>query len=70
MLKKKYGLINKLKVCGFWLFRHGEAITVVCGKCGSSKLEFIEGQQTDNVYRSTYKCRKCGSIAKNTEIWK
>lgn len=68
-MKKKYSLMTKLKVCYFWLFRHGEGIMVTCGKCRSTKLKLIENNQEGNKFTSKYMCRKCGATAINIEDW-
>jgi hypothetical protein len=68
-MKKKYDIKTKLKVCWYWLFKHGEGIMVNCGMCKSTQITLLENKQVDNEYISKYKCRRCGAIATNREVW-
>ena len=66
---KKYSLKTKLKVVWYWLFKHGQGIMVSCGCCKSTQLTILESKQEDNLYYSKYKCRRCGAVAENKEVW-
>jgi hypothetical protein len=66
---KKQGFWVKLKVFYYWMFKHGNGIIVHCNYCNSTKLTIVSNSQDGDNYNSEYKCRKCGAIAKNTEVW-
>lgn len=68
-MKSKSSLKTKLQVVWFFLFKHGEGIMVNCGVCRNTRLTLLESHQDGNTYFSKYKCRSCGAIAENKEVW-
>jgi hypothetical protein len=69
-LKQNHSVLTKLKVCWFWLFKHGNGIIVRCGECESTQLDILgKGNINGETYTSRYKCRRCGATATNTETW-
>jgi hypothetical protein len=69
IVKRKFKLIDKLRVIWYWLFTHGDAITVNCHYCKSTQLNIMYSREEDNEYHSVYECSKCGAIAQNHETW-
>lgn len=59
---------RKIKLVFFILFKL-KGIAVTCGCCKSMSLDILESKQEGNIYYSKYKCRRCGAIAENKEIW-
>jgi len=68
-MKKTTSLLEKLKVCWYWLIEHGDGLIEFCHYCQSTKITKVDGYDDGDYYHARYKCRKCGAICSTRERW-
>ncbi len=69
-MKKIASLIDKLKVCKYWVFDHGDVLIESCHYCKSTHIVKIEGTDNGDFYNAKYKCNNCGATCTAQEEWK
>lgn len=69
-MKRVASLIDKLKVCKYWLLDHGDVLIETCHYCKSTHIVKIEGSDDGDFYSARYSCKDCGATCTVREKWK
>lgn len=74
-MKAKSGLIQKLKLCLFFLTepQFANILTARCDMCGSMNIIALNGETQKNgnkaLYTADYICQGCGATCQSTQLW-
>jgi len=68
-MKRIASLIDKLKLCKYWLFNYGDVLIESCHYCNSTRIAKVEGSDDGDAYNAKYLCKNCGATCITKENW-
>lgn len=69
-MKRLMTFIDKLIMCKYYLFKHGNGLVEMCPCCNNTRLHKENVSEFNNTYTATYICDICGASCEVTEEWK